>query len=233
MHALIRNQLFAAGLALASACLAVFSAARLFGELSAMAPRKAMQQWAQDGQLGSHLKRQKYLSRLLMSVRVAPWNADRRMDLARFYTWHMHQAPNQSEQHRIYAQRTQRRILEALRQRPSWGFAWAALAENSVISGKYDPVINDFMEGALRYGPFEPGTLKKVILVGMLHWREFPQPIRSAILAAVTRSLNIDDDPTDLIRLAFTLHWQEYLLPLLQTPRQRIIYDDLVRRVAS
>ena len=231
MPSLIRNQLFIAVLALSSACLAVVCAARLFGELSAFQPIKSMQLWANDGRMGSHSQRQALLSRLLMSLHVSPWSADRHMDLARFYTWHMHGLPRQSSQHQIYAQRTQQQILEAVRRRPSWGFAWAALAENSVVAGQYDPAVNNFIEQALRYGSFEPGTLRKVSLLGMIHWKEFPQPLRHKILMAVTQALKIDSHPTSLIRLAFSLQWQDQLWPLLQTPAQRAEFARQTKRL--
>ncbi len=231
MHPLIRKQLFTTVLALGSACLAVFSTSRLFGELSATGPLKTMQQWSIDGKMGAHPVRQKQLSRLLMSIRVAPWSSDRRMDLARFYTWHLHRESRYSRKHQIYAQRTQQRILEALRWRPSWGFAWARLAENSVVSGNYDPVINRYLERALRYGPYELGTLQKVALMGMLHWQKFPQSMQGEILATVKRLLTIDDHPNNLIRLAFTLQWHEHILPLLQNPHQHSLYDAISRRL--
>ena len=183
--------------------------------------------------MGSHAMRQKQLSRLLMSIRVAPWGADRHMDLARFYTWHMHRLPSQSSQHQIFALRTQRQILEAVHWRPSWGFAWAALAENSIVSGQDKSAINQFLERALRYGPYEQGTLNKVALVGMLYWQELPDSMRKQIQMAIVRSLKIHNHHTNLIRLAFSLQWQEHLLPLLQTPAQRAEYHRQVQRLAS
>ena len=198
-----------------------------------MGPQKIMQQWAGDGQMGSHSIRQKQLSRLLMSIHVAPWSADRHMDLARFYTWHMHRMPRHSPQYQIYALRTQQQILEAVRWRPGWGFAWAALAENSAASGAYKPVTNEYLARGLRYGPYEPGTLNKLALVGMLHWRELPQALRQQVQMAIVRALKINNHHVNLIRLAFSLQWQEHLLPLLQTPAQRAEYHRQIQRLAS
>lgn len=198
-----------------------------------MGPLKAMQQWASDGQMGSHSRRQKQLSRLLMSLQVAPWSADRHMDLARFYTWHMRRTTRRSEQHQIYAQRTQQQLLAAVQQRPVWGLAWAALAENSVASGHYKPVIEGFLSRALRLGPYEPGTLRKIALVGMLHWSNLCPALRGAVRKVVRRSLQIDDHPATLIRLAFSLQWQDQLQDLLQAPSQRAEFERLSRRQGS
>ena len=233
MPPLIRNRILVAALALTSACLSVFCGTRLFGELSAMGPVKSMQEWAVDGQMGSHTARQKLLSRLLMSIRVSPWSADRHMDLARFYTWHMHLLPRQSNQHRVFALRTQQQLLDAVRWRPGWGLAWAALAENTVISGQYEPTIIPLLERAYRYAPYEPGTLRKISLMGMLHWENYPQPVRKIILAAVTQSLKIDRHPANLIRLAFSLQWQMNLKPLIETSEQRAEFDRQARRLKS
>ncbi len=233
MHSIARNYLFIAALALLGAMLAVYSAVRLFGELSAQAPSKAMQQWAIDGQMGSYRERQKLLSRLLMSIRAATLNADHRMDLARFYMWHLRQSAKQSSQHQIYAQRIQRRLLEAIKRRPNWGFAWASLAENSVVSGQYDALINPFIIRALKYGPNEPGTVKKVAVVAMLHWDHLPEPLRRTIRSAITRFLRTDDHPGNLIRLAFSLQWQAHLQPLLQTPAQEAEFTRQLRRITQ
>ena len=231
MQVLIRNQLLVAVLALTSACLSIYSAARLFAELSAMGPKKTMQQWAIDGQFGSHAARQKVLSRLLMSLRVSPWNADHHMELARFYTWHMHRTSKQTSQHKIFQNRSQQQILQAIPLRPSWGLAWATLAENSLVSGQYSPTVNQFIELALQYGQYEPGTLNKVSLLGMLHWQELPKSMQEKVQSAIVRALKIQNHHTNLIRLAFSLHWQEHLYPLLQTPAQRAEYNRQIQRL--
>ncbi len=189
-----------------------------------------MVSWERHGQIGSHAARQRLLTRLLVAARAMPWNAEYRTQLAHFYTWHAHaEVPNSARQ-RLFVLRAREWLEDVLVHRPAWGYAWALLAENHSLGAMWAPASNRLLDRAVMLGPFEPGTLKKVAMVGMGRWSALDEAARRTVRTAMSRALNLDPRPLELVRAAVGLDWASELDPLLHDADLRARFQALVAR---
>jgi hypothetical protein len=170
-------------------CLAVTALALAFADLAMNRPRVALVVWERTGAMGDYHDRRRLLARIGQAVAVNPLDADQRMDLGRFFVWHAERHHAASERARFYRELAASRFEEAVRARPTWGFAWMLMAEQWWrLDRRSDEVLAAMRRGAA-LGPNEPGVQLKHLWLGMGQWTRLDSADRDAVTRTLTRLL--------------------------------------------
>ena len=91
--------------------------------------------WEAGEPMPDHRHRRQSLARIGRSIAVNPLAAQQRMELGRFFAWHAARHRPGSARAVFYSELAAGRFAEAVLVRPSWGFAWALVAEQWAMSG--------------------------------------------------------------------------------------------------
>ena len=221
MHISIRVRLFAALTASALFSLAAISLGFGVANLADDSVRVWMRGWENKRHVTDNQQWEKAYSRLLLAHRLNPLNANYTADLGRLMEWSSWRHPLDDPKYIGERANAEYFYKNAIRARPTWGYAWANFAENRLLQGKFDKKFLHAIEMSIDYGPWEPWVLKKVAWMGMATWDELPERVRPKIKASIRRSVAIESDLNEIVRLAIQYDWLDNLKPMLLTDRQR------------
>lgn len=227
----MKLRLLAASAASLLFSLAVLAFARGAADLASVPARVSLSAWEERHHAGSDADWQRAYDGLTFASSVSPLNADYDADLGRLMEWRAWRHPPGSAQHSQFRRAAARFYGEAVRRRPSWGFAWAHLAENRLLLGLADEDYRRALDNAIRLAPWEPGVQHKVARMGMASWRSLPESQREAVRATVRRALDLAVHSDEIVRLAAHYDWTEELRPLIGTDRQRNTFDFVNRQI--
>lgn len=132
---------------------------------------------------------------------VNPLSADHLATLARLHAWQAWQQPAARDA-AAYRRASVVRFRQTVRRRPTWGSAWAELAEGSALVQGYSAEARHALRRAARLGPFEPGVQTKVVWLGVLAWPSLSSEERALVRAAAERARRIGTDLRAVARLA-------------------------------
>lgn len=210
--------------------LAVLAVGLSIAELATVSARGWMLQWEERRQVGDSGDWNTAYERLSLAHRVNPLNADYSADLGRLMEWRAwrrvlngeESGPDREEAGRFYRQ--------ALGKRPSWGFAWAHLAENRLLAGYRDSVFLEALDNAMRLGAWEPLVQRKVAWMGMATWGDLPPELRRPVEESVRRAVDMESGLEDIVRLAVQYGWTDRLIPMMRNDRQVAALERVMER---
>jgi hypothetical protein len=121
------------------------------------------------------------------AIAVNPMDAQSRMDLGRFFAWHAARQRTGSPRAEIYQNLAADRFAEAVLVRPTWGYAWALLAEQWLASGQSLERVVYALRHALTMSPREPVVQLKSLWLGLGYWSVLDTPMRQQLAASLKR----------------------------------------------
>ena len=148
-------------------CLAVWSFALVFSDLAMSRPSAAIVAWERGAPMPDHRERRQLLARMGRAIAVNPMDAQQRMELGRFFAWHGARHRAGSARAVFYSELAADRFVEAVPARPTWGFAWALLAEQWAMGGQPEDQIVHALRRATQLSAFEPGVQLKTLWLGL------------------------------------------------------------------
>jgi len=211
--------------------LSIVAFVRGAADLASVPARVAMADWERQQQIGTEEDWERAYNGLRFARSVNPSSADYSADLGRLLEWRAWRHTPGSTEHVMYREHADRFYRNAIRQRPSWGFGWAHLAENRLLRGLLDESYLLSLQKAMDLAPWEPGVQRKVARMGMASWGSLPESVRSDVRDTVQRALDLSVYADDIVRFAFHYEWTHELLPLIRTQSQQDTYDFVSRQL--
>ncbi len=205
-------------------CLALATRAAVWGwaDLAVSGPRHTMHEW-QSAKTGPNDDKEwtRIVERIEAAHAANPYAATYSADLGRIYEWRAVDLPLWSKEAYAYRETAISHYREAAELSPSWGFAWAHLAQVKVLNRQLDQEMLHALEKAMVFSPWEPGTQRKVIHIGIALWKHLPTPLHDQLIRSVQRALQENNAPTSIISLAQGYGWLDHLRPLLIQDRHK------------
>lgn len=81
---------------------------------------------------------------------------------------------------------------KAVRQRPTWPFAWGQIAVLKYNLGEFDPEFSDALRRTAELGPAEPDLQRMVVEIGLGEWARLGTGERAAVTGMLRRGLEMD-----------------------------------------
>lgn len=118
--------------------------------------------------------------------------------------------------------------------RPRWPLAWANLALVKASLGEFDGELNQAVDHAVKYGPWEPGVQQIIASVGSAGLGRFPRSIRDEIVANDVRGAlsPVRGAPDDVLAMLFKYPVEDLRVVLSSIGRAMLAneWDDGHRR---
>jgi protein-tyrosine phosphatase len=112
-----------------------------------------------------------------LAVRLAPMNADYREGLARVHEMRFITAPIGSLEAQASREMAIAAYKDAIKLRPTWPYAYAALAYALVRAGGHDAEVERVLAEAARLGPWEPQVMETIVDIGLDGWYGYRQRV--------------------------------------------------------
>jgi len=192
-----------------------------------------MREWEERGSMDDAEKWDMAYGRVLLARRVYPLNADSSADLGRLMEWQSWRQLPGSVESLKYRGRASRFYVETIGKRPSWGLAWALYAENQLLSGDRGSEFLAALEKAIVLAPWEPGVQRKVAWLGMSSWDELPVSLRVVVESSIRRSVALETNLNELVRVAIQYDWLDRLRPMMRTDRQRAALELVLKQMGQ
>jgi len=188
----------------------------MWADVQAIPARNAMSKWEKSLSINND-EWERVSVRMHAAFELNSLSADYAMDLGRLYEWQALQKERWTQhahQHRELAIQYFRTTTQL---RPSWGFAWAHLAQSKIINQELDKETIAALEKAMVLAPWEIGVQRKVISVGFALWTNLSEDMQEQILRELERAVQLQ--PGAMIKLAIKQGWVKHLVPLLKDER--------------
>lgn len=204
----------AAMVALAASMLGIAWAATWgWADLQAIPARNALVQWERQGGFTKQQDWQQAVDKMRLAYRFNNTSADYAADLGRLYEWQALRQPQWTQHAHEYRALAIDHFRQAVTRRPSWGFAWVHLAVSKVLNQELDDEAFSALEKAMVFGPWESGTQKKSIWLGIMIWDQLDQDLQNKVMATLERAVKIQ--ARVMIDLLVPLGWGDKLRPML------------------
>jgi len=211
-----RSQIVVAVLALLAVIVAAWGAACGYANQQARVADDIMARWESSHAVGGESERAWVERHLLRATRIDPFDADFAAALGRAYDWQASTQPPYTRYARRYRGKAIGWYRRAVTLRPSWGFAWVHLAQAKVANQELDAEAISALDNAMRFGPWEAGTQRKALRLGVLLWDSLPGPVRIRVGELLVNAVRLQSRA--VIDLLVPLGWGEHVRPLLQHP---------------
>jgi hypothetical protein len=220
-------------IASASFALAVLAVLYGTGGLAGDSARVWMRTWEEQRYVNDAEQWERAYQRLLLARRLDLLSADHSAALGRLMEWRSwRHSPGDPEFTRTRGS-AEKFYEEAIRRRPTWGFAWANYAENRLLQGKLDESFLRSLEEAMTLAPWEPWVQRKVAWMGMATWGELPVRLREKVRENIRRAVDLENFPYEIVRLAVQYDWLDELKPMLRTERQIAALEFVLTRLEA
>lgn len=122
-----------------------------------------------------------------LAVRLAPFSADYREILARVIASRYPMANDADERAMPFLDEAAAHYRSAIRMRPTWPHTYVSLAHVLRRMGRLDEEYETSMRQALRYGPWEPAVLMRVVDINVDILPRLPDSTRQLVLETFMR----------------------------------------------
>ncbi len=213
--------------------LAVLAVAVGVAGLAGDSARVWMTSWEAQRRVSESNQWERAYSRLLFARRLNPLNADYSANLGRLMEWgSWRESPDSLDFTRLRAN-AESFYLEAIRKRPSWGYAWANFAENRLLQGDSDEEFLAALEMAMVLAPWEPWVQRKVAWMGMATWEKLSDRTRTLVKENIRRAMDLETFTDEIVRLAVHYDWLEHLRPMLHSERQLAVLKFVLEQLEA
>lgn len=173
--------------------LIIFLAAWAFrwgwAEVLVAQPRSIMNSWSEGKPIPSEEEMDR-LGRLLAKAQsLNKQNADIAFDRGRFAEWRAQQYPLWTNEAHKYREEAIRYFQEALNLRPTWGMAWAHLANSLVLNQQLYSGGMDALEKASVLAPLEIPVQQRLIWLGLSQWKQMDDELQARMRNIIENAL--------------------------------------------
>lgn len=192
-----------------------------------------MSVWEAEGLSASESSWEGALKEMHVATYLSPFDADYSFDMGRLYEWDALRREiwtKKAKDSRSMAIKWYRR---AIARRPSFGIAWASLAQSKVLNQEIDEETFDALERAMIYGPWEPVLQQKIIWVGLALWDQLPDPVKGQLTVSINRVLRYKHQAQFTIAAAVLLGRTAILRPLLTEKKHIKLMEREIRKRAE
>ena len=99
------------------------------------------------------------------------------------WQWRAYGADPQQASTKVYQQQALQQFRRATALRPSWPYAWSALAYAKLVAGEHDQEFGYAMQQAAHYGPSRIGINQRLAEIGLISWPKLDNTLRELSLS--------------------------------------------------
>lgn len=191
-----------------------WSARFMWADVQAIPARNALSKWEQVLKIENNDEWERASVHMHAAFELNPLSADYAMDLGRLYEWQALQKGRWTRHAHHHRELAIQYFRTTTQLRPSWGFAWAHLAQSKIINQELDKETIAALEKAMVLAPWEIGVQSKVISVGFALWANLSPDVQEQLLRELERAVQLQAGA--MIRLATKQGWVKHLEPLLR-----------------
>lgn len=206
------------GLACVSFALASWALAWALADLQAGAARTFIRDVAIRGRSSAPGQFGAAARALRFALHANPLNADYAVTLGRLNQWQAWQQPAKADA-AAYRRAAIFRYRQGLNLRPSWGSAWAELAEAEVLLNGLTRESRHALRRAGALGRFEVDAQRKVLWMGMSNWQSLDDVEKNVVRDVAVARVLIDDPFNELAAMADRYGWGEELAAVRRQAR--------------
>ncbi|MEM7407778.1 MAG: hypothetical protein AAF458_20980 [Pseudomonadota bacterium] len=211
----LRRWLHACGAAIAFSA-GLFAVSIGVADLLATDARQFLDDAAHANRGVTHARWQQAVDGLRRARHLNPWNADYTADMARLYIWQSWQQVERPGAAEAYTRAAAHLYRETLARRPSWGYAWAELADTVATTDGISAEVETAVRLSGRLAPYEQQALRRVLWVALPSWPALDADMRDEVRTLVRNALRLNSESAWLTRLAARFDWQQELTRLRQ-----------------
>jgi hypothetical protein len=184
-------------------------------------PEYLLSQWEKKGQMDD-LNAWKNAHRSLeLANRINPGNPNIMLGMASIYEWRAMQSPIWTSYARDYRTKSVNKYRQVLKNRPTWGIAWASLAQNKFLLQEVDHEMWSSMSNAIKYAPWEIAVQRKIIWLGIATWKISPQDLKVQVKKIIIGGLRNPYLRDFVLKTVVQYQWQENLKLLLDKSEEK------------
>ncbi|MDZ4262133.1 MAG: hypothetical protein U1B30_07365 [Pseudomonadota bacterium] len=212
-----------------SAILMVWSALWGYAEILVITPRHNITQWEKTGEIIDQHAAKEAWSRLQKATILNSSNAEFYMDLARLATLQANSPQISSHDQKQYQDQALNNLIITIEKKPTWGLAWAKLAQCYVDSNQNHGLFVQALERAIHFEPYEVLNQQQIIPLGISHWELLPESVKIDFKNIVKQALryHVRLVPST-IKTAVEYNWTAELAPLIGNEKQKNHLDKAI-----
>jgi len=167
--------------------------------------------------------------RLEQSRALNALQANDAAELGRHYAWLAWRSQGMPGESAGYRSISRASYLDAIRIRPTWGFAWINYAEADLLARGNNASTHFALRRAISLAPYEPKVQLKVLALGFSLWDSLSEDILEGIRDTLKRAVRVGNDVDSIIRLAVQYKRVPDIADILTDKRHLDILEKLAR----
>ncbi|TPW18702.1 MAG: hypothetical protein FD130_74 [Halothiobacillaceae bacterium] len=199
-----------------SGLLLIWSATWGYAEIITIEPRAHLHSWERGLKTPAPADFDRAWSQFETALTLNRHNAERYLDLARLALLKLTTEQPASSSYSQYRQVAIDNLNLAITHRPSWGLAWAYLAQFYASEPIQQAGLINALERAMELGPYEQINQRRIIPIAIAQWQRLPERQQTALKTMMQHALRYQPNIIESIITAAIKHrWLEELLPLV------------------
>jgi tetratricopeptide (TPR) repeat protein len=204
-----------------SAILMVWSALWGYAEILVITPRHNITHWETTGGVIDQHAAKEARGRLQKATMLNSSNAEFYMDLARLATLQANSLQVSRQDQKQHQNQAMENLKITIKKRPTWGLAWAKLAQIYADAPQNRELFIQALERAIYFEPYEILNQQQVIPLGISHWVTLPESLKVDFRKMVTQTLRYHPKlAPSIIKTAVAYDWAEELTSLIENKKQ-------------
>ena len=213
-----------------SGTLMIWAAVWGYAEAIIIIPRQNINHWEETGNINNPQAAAKVKSNLQKAIRLNSNNAEFYMDLARLTALQSNATQLSIQEKQHYQDQTIKNLKLALSKRPTWGLAWAKLAQAYAAKPNHTSEFIHALKRAIYFEPYEKLNQQHVIPLGIAHWNSLPETVKDKLKIVIQHALRYQ--PTiikSIVSTTIHYNWANELSPLLKRKWHKNVLNKAIR----
>lgn len=220
--------------ALISVILMLWSARWGYAEILAITPRHNISQWETNANTLDQQSAKESWGRLQKAIILNSNNAEFYMDLARLATLQANIPETSIQDQQQYKTLAIHNLKQALKRRPTWGLAWAKLAQSYAADNSHTADFIKALELAIYFEPYEEVSQQLIIPLGIAQWNILPDTIKEKTINIIEHALQHQPKIIyALITATVQNNWSEHLSLLITHKWHKDLLNNAMRKKES
>ena len=204
----------------------VWSALWGYAEILVITPRHNISHWEKTGSIDNPQAAKESWGRLQKAIILNSSNAEFYMDLARLATLLANAAKLASPDKNQFQDQAINNLKLTLSKRPTWGLAWAKLAQAYANDSKHTSDFIQALERAIYFEPYSELSQQHIIPLGIAHWGMLPDSLKKDLRGMVKDALRYHSElAISIIKTAVAYDWTVELTLLIENKAQKQLIE--------